>query len=255
MNGTSFGDSAGIPFRLVDTGSGTVLLTAERILDFFVAPDDEPPHLVTFAGVHHVSPDRGKAEEAELQVVDHRGERIGKYYLGRVKAAYGEPPDVTGGRHPDVPYDFFGFTEEYPRAGEIWREWADDSPAERGEWARLPAEWHESWLHVVQTSWFTTGKRATRYEAAETVVVDGVGITGRAAFYCALGEAVNGPQGYFGSNLDALFDCLRTARAEGTAPFTLVWRDHSASRDALGADFFAQVLDVLDAGGVAVVAD
>ncbi|GEC05877.1 hypothetical protein SSP24_35320 [Streptomyces spinoverrucosus] len=253
MNVTSFDDSKGIPFRLVDPPSGTVLLTAEKVLDFFVAPDQEPAPLVTFAGVHHLDPDRRKAEEAELQVVDHRGETIGEYYLGRVKAAYQQPPDVTGERHPDVRYDFFGFTEEYPRAGEIWRIWADERPAERGEWARLPSEWHESWLHVVQTSWFTRDRRATRYGTAATVILDGSEITGRDAFYCALGEAVNGPRGYFGSNLDALFDCLRTMRGDGAAPFDLVWRNHSASRDALGADFTGRVLDLLRECGVAVL--
>ncbi|MFD0347246.1 barstar family protein [Kitasatospora aburaviensis] len=39
-------------------------------------------------------------------------------------------------------------------------------------------------------------------------VLDGSGITDRAAFYTALGSALNGPGGYYGSNLDALADCL-----------------------------------------------
>ncbi|GAA3304652.1 barstar family protein [Streptomyces cinereospinus] len=252
MDGTGFEDAAGIPFRLVDTRSETVLLTAENVLGYFVAPDGEPPQLVTFAGVHHLSADRRKAEEAALRVVDHRGEEIGTYYLGRVRAAYQEPPAVTGERYPDVRYDFFGFTEEYPHAAEIWRTWADEGPSEHGAWARLPAAWHASWLHVVQNSWFATGRRATRYGTGATVVLDGSAVTGRDAFYCALGEAVNGPRGYFGSNLDALFDCLRTSRAEGAAPFGLVWRDLPASRDALGADYTGRVLDVFAEGGVAV---
>ncbi|MEU9576957.1 barstar family protein [Streptomyces chilikensis] len=50
------------------------------------------------------------------------------------------------------------------------------------------------------------------------------------SFHCALGEAVDGPCGYFGWDLDALDDCLR-GRWGATAPFTLHW-DHSAGSTA-----------------------
>ncbi|MFE9608023.1 barstar family protein [Streptomyces sp. NPDC006012] len=251
----SSGGSENLPFRLVDQQSQTVLLRAEDILGFFVDPDQTPPDLVTFTGVQHLGTGRGKTEEAELQVVDRHGERIGAYYLGRVRAARSRTPDVNDERNPEVPYDFFGFTEEFPEAGRIWKRWAGAGPVESGEWARVPAGWQESWLHVVQTSWFTTGRRATRYRGGGTVELDGSLITGRDAFYCALGEAANGPRGYFGSNLDALFDCLRTARADGTAPFELVWREQAASRAALGADFTGQVLGLLGECGVTVRSD
>ncbi|MEU2578393.1 barstar family protein [Streptomyces anulatus] len=64
------------------------------------------------------------------------------------------------------------------------------------------------------------------------------------------GEAVNGPGGYFGSNLDALFDCLRTARRDEAAPFRLVWRNLAASREALGSDFTERVLALFEECGV-----
>src|SRR2546421_5312984 len=42
----------------------------------------------------------------------------------------------------------------------------------------------------------------TRYD------LDGRFVTDVEGFYCAIGEAINGPGGYFGLNLDALDDCL-----------------------------------------------
>lgn len=213
-------------------------------------PDQEPPPTVTFVKVHQVDRARRKAEHADLQVVDRQGKTIGKYYLGRVAAAFRELPGAGGDERPDLDYSFFGYTCEYPRAGEIWRMWAAGGPVERGEWARQPSEWHESWLHVVQTAWFESGRRATRYETAETAVIDGTGIATRDAFYCALGEAVNGPGGYFGSNLDALFDCLRTMRRENGAPFRLEWRNFSSSREALGGEFTERVLSLFEECGV-----
>jgi Barstar (barnase inhibitor) len=54
-------------------------------------------------------------------------------------------------------------------------------------------------------------------------------------FWRLIGEAVNGPGGYFGSNLDAFNDCL--SGGFGTpedGDFIVEWRDHELSRASLG---------------------
>ena len=43
----------------------------------------------------------------------------------------------------------------------------------------------------------------------KTYRIDGSRITSTSDFYAEIGRAVNGDGGYFGSNLDALADCLR----------------------------------------------
>ncbi|WP_217141550.1 barstar family protein [Streptomyces sp. AC627_RSS907] len=246
MDSPRFEESKGILYRLVDKGSGNVLLASEDIRSFFVDPGQEPPETFTLVKAHLLGRVRRRTEEAVLQVVDRQGKVIGDYYLGRVVAVSPEMPVVTGDEYPDV--EFYGYTWEYPRAGEIWKKWA--AGVERGEWARCPSDWHESWLHVVETSWFSTGHRATRYETAGTAVLDGSGITTTAAFYCALGEAVNGPGGYFGSSTGGLDDCLRTVRSENAAPFRLVWRDFASSREALGDEFTDHVMSLFREHGV-----
>lgn len=70
------------------------------------------------------------------------------------------------------------------------------------------------------------------------------------SFYCALGEAVNGPGGCFGWNLDALADCLRGGWG-ARPPFTLYWRQPHNARPAL-ASVSAPLLEVLREGGVSV---
>ncbi|MFF3321770.1 barstar family protein [Streptomyces sp. NPDC002889] len=70
-----------------------------------------------------------------------------------------------------------------------------------------------------------------------TYVIDGAEITGLESFWKVIGEAVNGPGGYFGSNLDALADCL--TGGYGTPDdddFVMEWRDHELSRRALGQE-------------------
>ncbi|KND35536.1 barstar family protein [Streptomyces anulatus] len=243
-------DSQDVLYRLVDQESGEVLLAAEDLRGYFMEEEREPPETtVTFVRVHRVGRARRKTEEAELQVVDRQGGTIGVYYLGRVFAAFRHELVPSGADRPDLDYSF-GHTCEYPRAGEIWRKWAAGRPAERGEWARYPSDWHESWLHVVQTAWFDSGRRATRYETDGTAVIDGSGFTTRDGFYCALGEAVNGPGGYFGSNRDAIIDCLRTMRRDGAVPFRLVWHSFAASREVLGSDFTESVLSLFERAAV-----
>ncbi|MFB8003703.1 barstar family protein [Nocardia sp. NPDC056000] len=67
----------------------------------------------------------------------------------------------------------------------------------------------------------------TRYE------LDGTHIVDEDTFYCAIGEAVNGPGGYFGWNLDAFEDCTRGGFG-ATTPFTIVWNESATARTHLG---------------------
>lgn len=66
-------------------------------------------------------------------------------------------------------------------------------------------------------------------------VIDGDATRTLEDFYAEVGEAVNGPGGYFGSNLDAFADCL--TGGFGTPEdedFTFVWTKSEAARNHLG---------------------
>lgn len=68
-----------------------------------------------------------------------------------------------------------------------------------------------------------------------TYVVPGAEVTDLERFWQLIGAAVNGPDGYFGRNLDAFADCL--TGGYGTPDdrdFVIEWRDHELSRRALG---------------------
>ncbi|GAB2701614.1 barstar family protein [Kitasatospora kifunensis] len=68
-----------------------------------------------------------------------------------------------------------------------------------------------------------------------TYLLDGTRIRTLEDFWSEIGAAVNGPGGYFGRNLDAFADCL--SGGFGTpddGDFRFEWRDHQASRRALG---------------------
>ncbi|MGW7250441.1 barstar family protein [Streptomyces decoyicus] len=231
------------PLYLVsDEGSGSVLVAAEGVEGFFVAPEEEFSE-VAFQRVHEVERGRRRVEDAVLEIMNRRGGKVGEYFIGRV--VLGD----TGVKAPDgyisrVAYQFFGNRCEYPEAEKIWRRWASGIVLEKGEWLRWPVSYQSAWLHVVQNSWFTLNRRAARYGVDEVVYLDGAHISTRSGFFCALGEAVNGPGGYFGSNLDALADCISSSFGEGP-PVKIVWRNFQASQEILDSAFLDSVAGVM----------
>jgi len=235
------GDSAAPLYHLVEEETGTVVIAAREISGFFVEPDRAWSEEVLIHGWAREPVRLGRdLSDMELHVVDSLGEVIGSYYIGRV----GLRSTFEGGEGPGFVATFYGYTCPYAAAGEIWRRWASRIPLVEGEWTGYPVESHGSWLHVVQNSWFQTGHAAKRYGVGETCVIDGRQIFGESSFYCALGESVNGPGGYFGSTLDGLADCLISSRKD-SVPFGLVWEYFSEAQERMGASSAASVIDVL----------
>ncbi|MFC8917362.1 barstar family protein [Streptomyces sp. NPDC057116] len=78
-------------------------------------------------------------------------------------------------------------------------------------------------------------------------VIEGRRVTALAGFWQVVGEAVNGPGGYFGRNLDAFADCL--SGGFGTpedGDFVIEWRDHQLSRRSLGAAVFDELVEIME---------
>ncbi|MGQ4486211.1 barstar family protein [Streptomyces sp. 372A] len=80
-----------------------------------------------------------------------------------------------------------------------------------------------------------------------TYVLEGSLITGLDSFWTVVGEAVNGPGGYFGRNLDAFADCLSGGMGAPDDDFVFEWRDHALSASALGHAETARHLERLAA--------
>lgn len=88
----------------------------------------------------------------------------------------------------------------------------------------------------------------------KTFTVRGAQIHSRADLFTELGHAVGGPGGYFGSNLDALADCL--GGGFGTPddePFRFVLTDSSKTKKALDSTTWTGLLDVFDSAGIDLV--
>jgi RNAse (barnase) inhibitor barstar len=80
--------------------------------------------------------------------------------------------------------------------------WAKLSTSERQGWMRLSYERAFNLERFSAANWSFVDRAVD-----ETFTLDGEFIDNADAFFCAVGEAINGPGGYFGQNIAALNDC------------------------------------------------
>jgi RNAse (barnase) inhibitor barstar len=218
---------------------------AQDVLGFFVdARQKNESGKVIFAEASSVHPlPRRDFSDVELEVIDFRSQVVGRYYIGRVWVGSLQASSQGGGL-VDVEASFYGYGSPYPNAGTIWRRWASKKPLGHDEWLHYPVDFHASWLHVVQNSWFESGREVVERSIESPLSVDGDKMPSVASFYCAFGEAANGIGGYFGSNLDGFADCLSFGRAAGM-PSEVLWVNSSSSLTLLGQEFVDSVASVL----------
>jgi hypothetical protein len=110
--------------------------------------------------------------------------------------------------------------------------WYAGRPARRNLWAGYDRELRHHWAGVA----LAHQSGAPDQPAGTTYDLDGRFVTDIEGFYCAIGEAINGPGGYFGWNLDALDDCF-CGGFGARAPFRLVWHDSAVAREHLVAGY------------------
>ncbi|MEU9228057.1 barstar family protein [Streptomyces massasporeus] len=195
-------------------------------------------------------------DEAWLQIRDDSGEPLTDRLLRpTIRAWY---PSAQGPDLIDLELDEELDAPVPGHARPIWDRWLAGPPQTPGLWAGLDTRQREAWLELVR-------ERGCRlqYEgrpAGRVHELDGRHITDEPSLYLALGEAVNGPGGYFGGCVDALADCLRGTFGY-TAPATLLWRDIAPAREHLSHvltpegepyDLVALVLEVLAEGHMRV---
>ncbi|MET9127745.1 barstar family protein [Streptomyces sp. NPDC004528] len=195
-------------------------------------------------------------EEARLEIHDDRGGRLTERVLWpKVRTWH---PSSHGTHLIDLELDA-DLAPVPGHAAPVWERWFIGPPGTLGAWTALGTRQRHVWLELVRERDVAFEDRGGR--SGRTYLLDGLHITDEPGLHLALGEAVNGPGGYFGGGLDALVDCLR-GRFGYAAPGTLLWRDSATAREHLSHtlahdgepfDLFATVLDILAAGGMGVI--
>ncbi|WP_058043104.1 barstar family protein [Streptomyces roseifaciens] len=196
-------------------------------------------------------------DETALEIRDDRGEPLTDRLLWPTVRDW--RPSALGTDLIDLELDCSSLYPPIPEhARPIRDRWLAGPPNSPGAWVGLDSRQRLAWLDIVRER----GCRLKRQDrpAHHAYELDGRHITDDPGLYLALGEAVNGPGGYFGGCLSALDDCLRGTFGY-TAPATLLWRDAATAREHLSHaltpdgrpyDLFAEVLDSLAEGGMHV---
>ncbi|MDV3130393.1 barstar family protein [Mycobacterium sp. 21AC1] len=85
----------------------------------------------------------------------------------------------------------------------------------------------------------------------KTYRIDGAQVGSKADFFTEIGRAVNGDGGYFGSNFDALADCLRGGfGTPDDGKFRFVMTSYKNVKTALGDDAWTTLLYIFTTEGV-----
>ncbi|MET7687881.1 barstar family protein [Streptomyces sp. NPDC005483] len=195
-------------------------------------------------------------EQASLEIQDDQGEPLTERLLWARVSAW--RPSSYGTDRIDLELDGELFTPVPEYARPIWERWFAGPPDTQGAWAGLHTRRRKAWLDLVRER----ACRRTHHDrpTGHVYELDGRHVTDEPGLYLALGEAVNGPGGYFGGCLAALDDCLRGTFSY-TAPATLFWREAASAREHLSQaltpegqpyDLFDVVLEVLAQGGMHV---
>ncbi len=238
------------PWRyLLTDGENEVLFRAAEVVGFFGVRSGDSWGTFDLVGELVGPLDRvEQSEEAELVVVDQGGNWLGAYFVGAPAITV-----VTTGDGNDARLRVKGFRPAWP--GEaveaVWSRWWSGRPQEAGAWV--------SYTDSEKTAWLEVARLHSRFhvsvEKSGPFVLDGRVVVDVPSFYCALGEAINGPGGYYGSTLDGLADCMAGGFGP-VAPFVLAWLRSEVARSHLGAnserDYFAEIVHLLAEHGVEV---
>ncbi|MCK7626607.1 barstar family protein [Streptomyces sp. RS10V-4] len=180
--------------------------------------------------VERVGTRRAVAGNAWFDLLDADGATMGSYFVNEV-TVIDVQPSTRGPGLADLTMTLW-CDSALPGAEAVWDLVRTGRLQRTGMWHALDPENRRAWLSVALWSrqYRQQGKPAA--PAGRTFALDGRHIVDLDSFYCALGEAVNGPGGYFGWNLNALDDCLAGGWG-ATTPFTLCWDSSAGSRTRL----------------------
>ncbi|GAA4608167.1 hypothetical protein BJY16_006703 [Actinoplanes octamycinicus] len=184
--------------------------------------------LVTLLGCRPGLPASFNAELAHVRV-DGTVHHLGRWGLGLSGRILDTRPSRLGEGLVDI-----GLAARFPSplaAGErpLWDMWRAGGPAETNQWAALDRSGRYLWIRAARIHRI----HAPDKPAGTVYHLDGRHITDYDAFYCAMGEAINGPGGWFGGDPFWLHENAGTGDGGATPGFRLIWHHSDVARTHL----------------------
>ncbi|MBD3919514.1 barstar family protein [Paenibacillus sp. PR3] len=138
-----------------------------------------------------------------INILDNDGCTIGSYYFALSSPKVLSSSDLIDGR--DFTLEGHLPTGLSMETLELWDLLRNPTHREYGIWLHLTKKQRDIWLEIIRIY----HKFAESHNlACQSYCLDGRHITDEVSFYFALGEAINGPGGYYGGCIDSLLDCF-----------------------------------------------
>ncbi|MFF0296954.1 hypothetical protein ACFYST_25015 [Kitasatospora sp. NPDC004614] len=164
----------------------------------------------------------------ELWALDDTGRVMARVPTGL--SIDGTSPSVLRGGLLDVDLSVSPGLLPGSAAREVWRQWQPGPPQQPGSWRGLSVAAKEEWQSLALNRRDPEPDRSGgEYHLA------GAGVEDETGLHCALGEAINGPGGYYGRESMGFEDCLGGGFG-AVPPFTLVWHDFAATERELAEE-------------------
>jgi len=170
-------------------------------------------------------------ENIYLVILDEDDKSVGSFFLATVNII-----DTVFNLNKTVNLTLNAFMHSAePGRYKSWEMKMSGEINNKNKWLELKPSERQGWLEMaIKCNQNIQGR-------GQHVIVDGTFIEDRDSFYCALGEAINGPGGYFGRNLHALNDCL--CGDFGPIPKSIKWKNSRISQSKI--QNFEEFIDLL----------
>lgn len=123
---------------------------------------------------------------------------------------------------------------------------ANNEMNEKNTWKNFRKDELQGWLvHALHSTKIDVVKENIKIQ------LDGNDFHNPESFFCVLGEEINGPGGYFGRNLNALYDCLRGDFGVKSIS-ELTWINHQRSKKLLKSKF-KKIIEIFEDYNVKVI--
>ncbi|MBP0450583.1 barstar family protein [Kitasatospora sp. RG8] len=186
------------------------------------------------------SPQEENDQVIALWALDRNGRRMSRYNFqlrpgdARPSVLGGTLIDITV---PDPSGSLPWLVADRPTlaARQVWDVWYDGIPTQPNQWARFDVQGRKEWLDLCRVGPYGQGVG----RSGGTYHLDGQYVTEKTGLLLALGEALLGPGGTYGSSLDSVRDHLGGGPSV-FAPFTLVWHHADTARAAIAGQILGR---------------
>ncbi|ULL16494.1 hypothetical protein DVH26_19830 [Paenibacillus sp. H1-7] len=240
-----------IRYIIIDTESDLMIGDCTDILGFSEEgiSRDYNEYDLTIAGlklsdtyIQHYLATKSSMKEINLYMLDQEGNKLNSHSFFLHKPYFFHKRAIPQERfNLEVSGGFSNLPSD--EAMKIWKQWVVAKPTMKNTWENLSSEQLLGWLEVIRVhSGFN--KPQEEDQKKNDFYLDMTYVTDVKTFYCALGEAMNGPGGYYGTSLNGVADHFY-GRNGAEPPFNLHFMNGSLNKLMSGYEHGASDLLIL----------